>query len=138
MAEKPFSDISYTAYLQEERLMGVKCRKCGTAFVPPRPLCVGCFSSDLEWKEMKGKGKLVAFTCISIPPPSMAAEGYGRKRPYCSGVVELEEGGRVAARIEGVDPCKPEEIKVGMPLRVKFLHRGEGASAGTTLAFEPI
>lgn len=138
MGEKPFSDISYNEYLQEERLMGVRCRKCGEAFVPPRPFCVTCYSSELEWVKMKGRGKLAAFTCINIPPPFMTAEGYDRKRPYCSGVVELEEGGRVAARIEGVDARKPEQIKIGTPLKVTFIHQGEGIDARTYLAFEPM
>jgi hypothetical protein len=137
MRERPFSDISYNEHLHEEKLMGVRCRQCGAAFVPPRPFCVACYSSDLEWVEMKGRGKLAAFTCVNIPPPFMMAEGYDRKRPYCSGVVELEEGGRVAARIEGVDARKPEKIRIGMPLKVTFIHRGEGPDARTYLAFEP-
>jgi len=87
---------------------------------------------------MKGKGKLAAFTCITIAPPFMIEQGYNRKNPYCSGVVELEEGGRVDARIEGVDAGKPENINVGMPLKVKFLHRKEGNTKETYLAFEPL
>jgi hypothetical protein len=51
--------------------------------------------------------------------------------------VELEEGPKVDARIEGVDCTKPEDIKVDMPLQVKFLHRGEGDNMETYLAFEP-
>jgi uncharacterized OB-fold protein len=91
----------------------------------------------MEWVEMGGNGKLSAFTCIAIGPSFMIAEGYNRKNPYCSGVVELEEGPRVDARIEGVDTNRPEDIKVGMPLKVKFLHRGEGDDLKTYLAFEP-
>jgi len=91
----------------------------------------------MEWAEMKGRGKLAAFTFINIPPPSMIAQGYSRKNPYCSGVVELEEGGRVDARIEGVDPAKPEDIKVGMPVKAKFLHREQEGRQETYLAFEP-
>jgi uncharacterized OB-fold protein len=63
--------------------------------------------------------------------------GYDREHPYCSGVVGLEEGVKIDARIEGVDPSKPETIKIGMPLKVKFLHRGEGEKMQTYLAFEP-
>ena len=137
MAERPFSDISYESYLNEEKLMGSRCKECGASFVPPRPLCQSCYSSEMEWVEMEGKGKLSAFTCISIGPSFMIAEGYNRKNPYCSGVVELDEGPRVDARIEGVDTNKPEDIKVGMPLRVKFLHRGEEDDLKTYLAFEP-
>jgi len=91
----------------------------------------------MEWVQMKGKGRLVAFTCISVAPPFMIEQGYNRKNPYISGVVELEEGGRVDARIEGVDAGKPEEIKVGMPLEAKYIHRETGEKKETYLAFEP-
>jgi uncharacterized OB-fold protein len=87
---------------------------------------------------MKGEGKLSAFTCIAVGPPFMIAEGYNRKNLYISGVVELDGGVRVDARIEGVDPNSPEDIKVGMPLRAKFLHREEGEKTETYLAFEPV
>ena len=92
----------------------------------------------MEWIEMEGKGRLAAFTCINIPPPFMIAQGYSRKNPYCTGVVELEQGARVDARIEGVDCSKPEDIKVGMPLKVKYLHNNMGAKKETYLAFEPV
>ncbi len=98
MEQKPFSDISYDQYLKEERLMGSKCKKCNALFVPPRPICIKCHGEEIEWVQMKGKGKLAAFRCITIGPSFMIAEGYNRKNPYCSGVVELEEGVRVDAR----------------------------------------
>jgi uncharacterized OB-fold protein len=91
----------------------------------------------MEWVEMKGKGRLAAFSCINIPPPFMIAQGYSRKNPYCTGVVELEEGAKVDARIDSVDCAKPEAIKVGMPLKAKYLHRAEGDQKQTYLAFEP-
>ena len=134
MEERPYSDISYERFLNEEKLMGSRCKECGTHFIPPRSICVGCYKSQMEWVEMTGKGKLAAFTCITIAPPFMIAQGYDRDHPYCSGVVELEEGGRVYARIEGVDASNPEIGWVGMPMKVKFLH-GEHE---TYLAFEPL
>ncbi len=137
MEERPFSDLSYDEFLNQERLMGSRCKSCGTQYVPPRSICVDCYGSEMEWIEMKGKGRLAAFTCINIPPPFMIAQGYNRKNPYCTGVVELEEGARVDARIEGVDCNQPENIKVGMPLKVKYLHREEGEKKETYLAFEP-
>jgi uncharacterized OB-fold protein len=91
----------------------------------------------MEWTETRGEGTLAAFTCIGIGPSFMAAEGYDRKNPYCTGVVELEEKARVVARIEGVDTLHPETIKVGTPMKVKFLHRGSDDSSTTFLAFEP-
>jgi uncharacterized OB-fold protein len=135
--ERPFNDISYEQFLNEEKLMGSRCKKCHTLSVPPRSICIKCYGSEMEWVEIKGKGKLAAFTCIAVGPPFMIEEGYDRKHPYCSGVVDLEEGLRIVARIEEVDTNKPENIKVGMPVTMKFLHRGEGENLHTFLAFKP-
>jgi uncharacterized OB-fold protein len=134
MEDRPFSDLSFDRFLNEEKLMGSRCDQCQALHVPPRPICPACGGSQMRWEKLSGKGQLAAFTCISIGPSFMIAEGYNRHNPYISGVVALEEGGRVDARIEGVDPRKPEQIDIGMPLRVKYLHR-EGAK--TFLAFEP-
>ena len=138
MEERAFSDISYEQFLNEEKLMGSRCKKCGALYTPPRPICIKCYSTDMEWVEMEEKGRLAAFTCIAVGPPFMIEEGYDRKHPYVSGVVELEEGARVVARIEGVDGNKPETIKIGTPLQVEFLHRGEGENLRTFLAFRPL
>ena len=137
MEERLFNDISYERFLNEDKLMGSRCRKCGSLSVPPRSICTKCYQSEMEWVAIKGKGKLVAFTSIAIGPPFMIREGYDRKRPYVSGVIELEEGVKVVARIEGVDASKPETIRIGTPLQMEFLHRGEGADATTFLAFRP-
>ena len=137
MNQRPFSDISYRQFLDDDKLMGSKCRKCGNLFAPPRPICVHCHASEMEWAPLSGNGKLAAYTCIAIGPPFMIAQGYNRQNPYCVGVVELAEGVRVDARIEGVDARRPQTIRVGMPLTVTFLHRGEGEEARTCLAFEP-
>ena len=137
METRAFSDNSYQQFLNEEKLMGSRCKKCSALYTPPRPICVKCYGTEMEWVEMKGKGRLVAFTCIAVGTPFMIAEGYDRKHPYISGVVELEEGVKVDARIEGVDGNQPETIKIGTPLAAKFLHRGEGESLKTFLAFGP-
>jgi uncharacterized OB-fold protein len=137
MEGRPFNDISYERFLSEDKLMGSRCRKCGALSVPPRPICTECYGSEMEWVEIKGKGRLAAFTCIAIGPPFMIKEGYDRKHPYVCGVVELEEGVKVVARIEGVDGTKPETIEIGAPVEVDFLHGGEGENLTTFLVFRP-
>lgn len=137
MEEMLFNDISYKQFLNEEKLMGSRCKQCDALFLPPRPICIKCHGTEMEWVEMQGSGELSAFTCIAIGPPFMIEEGYNRKKPYCLGVVELKEGVRVDARIEGVDTNKPEDIKVGMSLSGKFLHRQKEGIEKTYLAFEP-
>jgi uncharacterized OB-fold protein len=135
MSAKPINDTSFNEYLQEKRLMGSVCQKCGAKYVPPRAVCVNCYGRDITWSEFKGSGTLAAFTVISVMSPAMTALGYGRDNPYVSGVVELDEGGRVDARIVGVDTKNPASIEVGMPLKVTYLTE---AGDEVTLAFEPL
>jgi len=137
MEEREFSDISYRRFLDEERLMGSKCKGCDSLYLPPRPICIECHSSDMAWVEMGGKGKLRGFTSISIGPPFMVKQGYNRKNPYCVGVVELDEGVKIVARILDVDARKPETIKVGTPVVCVYLHYGKGENARTYLGFRP-
>ena len=137
MNQKPFNDTSYEQFLNEGKIMGSKCKKCGTLALPPRPICVSCFGSEMEWVQFQGIGKLTAFTCIVVAPPYMAKEGFGRSNPYTVGVVELDEGVKVVSRIVGVDSKKPEQIKVGTPLKAEFIKKGEGADIKTILAFKP-
>ena len=137
MTDIPFNDTSYERFLSENKLMGSKCAQCGAVYAPPRPVCIKCHSESMEWLEMSGKGDLAAFTCIAVGPPAMCEEGYDRDNPYCSGVVELDEGPRVVARINGLNTKAPESIRIGIPLEVEFLHRGESDYIETILAFRP-
>ena len=134
---KPFNDNSYGQFLNEGKIMGTKCKKCGALALPPRPICVACFGNEMEWFEFKGKGKLSAFTSIVVAPPAMAKEGFGRNNPYVVGVVNLEEGVKAVARIVGVDAKKPEQIKIGTPLQAEFIVKEEGGVKQTILAFHP-
>jgi uncharacterized OB-fold protein len=58
-----------------------------------------------------------------------------RNNPYVTGIVELDEGVRISARILGLEANKPDQIKIGTPLTVAFLERGEGQEKKTFLAF---
>lgn len=88
--------------------------------MPPRAICIACHGSDLEWVEFGGKGKLIAFTSTAVAPPALAEEGFGRDNPYGTGVIELEDGVRVVARINGLDPENPERIELGTSMKIDF------------------
>ena len=113
---RDFNATSFFTFLQEKKLMGMRCRSCGHLSSTPRPMCPSCHSKDVEWHEFSGKAKLSAFTCISIVSVAMAKRGYGRDNPCCTGIVTLEEGPRVSAHILGVDGNNPQGIKTGMDL----------------------
>lgn len=133
---KAFNGTSFYEFLGENKLMGSRCRSCGALHLPPRALCPACYGDEMEWIEMGGEGKLLAFTTVHIAPTAMIAAGYGRKNPYCAGIVQLAEGPAISGQILGVDPARPETIEIGTPLRVAFVQRGEGEAARTYLAFE--
>jgi uncharacterized OB-fold protein len=133
--ERPFTAASYNQYLKENRLMGSRCAQCGKLHLPPRALCPACHSQQLAWIELSGKGRLAAFTSIFIAPNAMAKAGYGKDNPYVSGIVELQEGLKISARILGLDSRQPANIAIGTPLTVDFIAQGEGQDAAAVLAF---
>ena len=135
---RPFTVASFDQYLAEGKLMASRCKDCGELTLPPRAICPKCHSHNMAWTETSGKGKLAGFTVISIAPTFMIEQGYGRDNPYVSGIVELDEGVKISARVSGLDTSKPEEIKVGTPLTVDFVTFGEGDNAKTYLAFKTV
>jgi hypothetical protein len=113
---------SFYKYAAEKKLMGSKCSKCGAIHLPPRPICGTCNSSEMGWVEMSGKGTIAAFTVLAAGPMPMMA-GYNRDRPYCSGLVKMDEGMYFCTQIVGVDATHPEKIKLGTPVTVDYLER---------------
>ncbi len=97
-------------------------------------MCPECHGFNMEWHGFSGKAKLSTFTCVSIVPVAMAAKGYGRDKPYCTGIVTLEEGPRISARITGVDGTNPQSIKAGLHLVLDLEDLDEESPS---LAFKP-
>jgi len=135
MADNLFSGTAFYQALAEHKLMGTRCKQCGAVHLPPRPICPKCLSSEVEWMEFSGKGKLAAFTVIYIAPTAMIAAGYGRNNPYIAGIVQLDEGPSISAQILGFDATQPQNIPLGAPLTAAFVERGEGEARKTFLAF---
>jgi len=135
--EKEFTIQNYLEFIQKKKLMGSKCKDCGTINVPVRKLCTTCNSLNMEWVPLSGKGELAAFTSITVGTPYFIELGYDRNRPYCFSIVKLEEGPMVSAQLVGVDESKPDIIKIGIPLKVKFLENELKGETKIDLGFEP-
>jgi uncharacterized OB-fold protein len=136
MPMREFNVDSFQHYLSEKKLMGSRCSNCASLYLPPRPLCSNCFGETMEWVEMAGQARLRAYTVVHIAPSAMIEAGYGRENPYCSGIVELDEGPSISAQIMGVDVTRAEQISIGAPLNVVFVERGEGEELRSYLAFK--
>ncbi len=79
--------------------------------------CSKCLSEKLSWAKASGKGRVAAFTVVHRPP-SKAFE----KIPYILALVDLEEGPRLMAHVEAA----PKEVKIGMPVKVRFVSGPDG------------
>jgi len=112
MSAEPFTIEQFYKFMQQNKLMAGKCRKCGKTHLPPRPLCDNCFSQDFEWVEVSGKGKLLTYTVIHIAPAQFQALA-----PYAVGIVQLENGLRLPGMINGVEKNK---LAIGMSLTIDF------------------
>jgi len=137
MSEFALTNKEFFRALEEGELIGSKCLDCGEVSIPQREICPVCHSHKTEIVHFSGKGKLVAYTVISVPPVKMAEAGYDSKNPYCVGIVELNEGPRISAQILDMDLTHPETIEIGTELEMTTIQRQEGDVQKTYLAFKP-
>ena len=89
------------------------CNSCSTLFFYPREVCPNCFSKDLDWKKMSGKGHVYTYTHVrqAVHPSFQSANG------HIYAIVQLDEGPKIPSGISG---CEPKEVYVDMPVSVVF------------------
>ncbi|NMC08560.1 MAG: Zn-ribbon domain-containing OB-fold protein [Candidatus Lokiarchaeota archaeon] len=138
-SQKPILQENYLAFLKEKKLMGSKCKTCGNVDLPPRPICSKCLASDMEWIDLTSQqGTLSTFSCVSVGTRRFEERGYNAKNPYAFGVVTLDNGSAIMGLLQGVDPKKPETIKIGMKLKLKFIETQTPAGLQVDVGFEPV
>ena len=54
-------------YLEECKLMGLKCKRCGAIHFPPFPICRECSGMDMEWVEVEPKGVVEELALVAAP-----------------------------------------------------------------------
>jgi len=113
-----FGTVSFTSiskvndfidYLAQGKVMGTRCKTCGTMHFPPVADCAECLSSDVEWFEVTGTGKLVSFSKLSYGPV-----GFEGDIPYSIALLDYGDYkvfGRIAKDIPD------EELSIGIPMK---------------------
>ncbi|MBI4200578.1 MAG: OB-fold domain-containing protein [Chloroflexi bacterium] len=135
--EEAFGVAAFQRFLDQRRLVASRCAHCRALYVPPRPVCPQCHGMEMGLQDLSGRGRLAGFTAISVPPSHMLQEGFGRDNPYLTGVVALEEGPRVAARLVGLEASSPEKVKLGTRLTAVFQEGERDGQKRVVLAFQP-
>jgi len=95
----------------------LRCRSCGYYLHPPLPRCPECGSRDLGPEAVSGSGEVHS---VTVNHQSWD----GGEVPYAIAIVTIpeQEGLRLTTNIVG---CPPEEVTIGMPVRVVFEQHGE-------------
>lgn len=75
-----------------------RCTRCGTCFVLPLPSCPEC-AGEPELVVSEGRGSLYTWVVVNHAFDDELAQ----QVPYVVGAVELDEGARIFARVEGID-----------------------------------
>jgi uncharacterized OB-fold protein len=114
---KKFGTVSFTSvtkvndfidHLEQGKVMGTRCTNCERVYFPPRADCYNCLSSDMEWFEVEGVGKLITYSKLKYAPV-----GFEDDLPYCIAVLDYGDY-KVFGRIAGEIP--EEEIQLGMEM----------------------
>ena len=112
---------------KERKLMLLRCSQCGRHRLPGRERCADCWSTNAEWVQASGRGKLYTFGIMH----QQYHPAFSGVIPYNFALVELEEGPPLVTSI--VD-CPNEELRVDMPVQAVF----DDVSEETTLVrFRP-
>lgn len=90
------------------------CKKCNANIFYPRAICPECWSDELEWKEISGRGVLKSFSIIYKP----GHPAWAPATPYIVGLVEFDEGPTMLSYIIS-DPDSVDTYKVGQTLSLQ-------------------
>ena len=90
-----------------------RCTKCSEIHLATVYFCKKCGNKEFEDDVINGKGKIVTYTIMTVPP-----EGFEEFAPYAWVVMELDDAPGV--RISGFLPhiAKPSELPIGTKARI--------------------
>jgi uncharacterized OB-fold protein len=112
--------------MKREQLVGPQCGNCGKFRMPPTTFCPNCLSDDLRYTPLPGNGTVFTFIIVRHPLNPKAADYV----PFMPAAIDAE-GAPGIRFVSNVVECEPEEVKIGMPVKVVWHH----ASDTLTLPF---
>jgi uncharacterized OB-fold protein len=103
---------------EERRLVAPRCGACGHFRLPPTPFCPNCQSTDVDWVDLSGHAVVYSYAVVHGFPgfPDLVIVPV---------VVDLPDapGARLVTNVIDVDP---DDVHIGMELRVDFVPIAEG------------
>lgn len=110
--------------VDNQRLMGTKCPKCGKVWCPPRAHCTPCYE-ETEWVPLSGKGTVVNATYCYYAARRLPLNNYV-DIPYIFGLVKLDGADTWIYQIIHDKDMILNTIKTGDRVRAVFREKREG------------
>lgn len=111
---------------RERKLLLQYCPATGRYQFYPRPVSLFTGRTDIEWREVSGRGEVFAYTVAHVARPPFAGH-----TPFLIATVTLDEGVNI---VGDVINCSMDEIAVGMRVRPAWAPLPDGTNL---LLFEP-
>lgn len=92
----PRSDftVHFWEGLKERRFLATVCDGCKRFSFPPKPFCPHCWQRKVRWQALEPRGVVYSATVVHAAPKVFRAQA-----PYHVGIVDLDEGVRIATRL---------------------------------------
>ena len=106
--------------LNNKKLLGTKCTKCGKTWMPPRINCSDCYK-PAEWVELKQTGTIEVSTIVWY-----TTSAFIKAIPYAIGFIKLD--GAETSFLQGIfsENLVPSKVKKGQRVKAIFLKEREG------------
>ena len=96
-------------YMSEGKFMIQRCKSLNKFFFHPRVAFPGTGERDLEWVEVSGNGTVYSTSCNRRLPE--------KGGDFNVSLITLDEGPRMMARVEGIDP---EKVEIGQRVKARI------------------
>jgi len=107
---------------KNKKVLGRKCHKCGTVYVPGQKFCRKCFIDIDQVVEISNQGKLVSYTATLSD-----IRGKPLEEPKIAGVVKLDGSDSwLMGEIKGIHW---KDLKVGMKVKIIWKENTNGVIA---------
>jgi len=106
----------------QQKIIALRCGKCGKVFVPPRKVCPSCFTENTEWEDISSEGTLISYSVARRQFESIPKD---KKVPVIWGLIKLD--GADTAILHYLDGINPGEVAIGLRVKAVFAESRTGS-----------
>lgn len=110
----------FFSLMREGRIAGLKCPKCASVLLPPRPYCGFCYTPVSEWTELPDTGVVISHTTVRVPFAGQPAEP-----PYIYAFIMLDGADVQVSHLIREVPAA--DVRPGMRVKAVWAERPAGS-----------